>query len=325
MCVQGHPYIRGSNQANRSSWSQVKPWFKPQLDPMTIPALHHTPPRSPQHAQHAQHEWGSQRGSPVKNSTLGGAPQQLQGGAAYTPGPLSPPHQRSGEPSNVGTSTQQQRGLSADGAKQAGATASVQQPEQQGRARQEADQSLRSFAESAGISEQLSSVRSPLQRLSSNRGLERAPSVHSSTASLPEQATGATGQVQQLPAVQKKSAQPVESDSETGSESGSDIESESGSEAEAQLMQQKGKPGLSAAFAVRSNRSSQSLDKQSEAMRSIRSTEDVAQTKSAALQQQVKKQQLSGEDGPALQVASSTQQPAQPQKKRWNVFAKSSG
>lgn len=292
---------------------------------MTIPALHHTPPRSPQHAQHAQHEWGSQRGSHVKNITLGGAPQQLQGGAVYTPGPLSPPQQRSGEPSNVGTSTQKQRGLSADGAKQTGATASVHQPEQQGRARQEADQSLRSSAESAGISEQLSSVRSPLQRLSSNRGLERAPSVQSSTASLPEQATGAAGQVQQLPVVQKKSAQPVESDSETGSESGSDIMSESDSEPETQLVQQKGKPWQPAAVAVRLDRSSQSLDKRSEATQSTRSTEDVAQTKSAALQQQVKKQQSSGEDGPASQTASSTQQPAQSQKKRWNVFAKSSG
>lgn len=323
--MQSHPYIRSPNQANRSSWSQVKPWSKPQLDPLTIPALHHTPPRGPQHAHHAQHGWGSQRGSPDKNSTLGGAPQQLHGGAAYSPGPLSPSQQQSGEPNNVGTSTQQQRELSADGAKQTGATASVQQPEQQGRARQEADQSLRSSAESAGISEQLSSVRSPLQRLSSNRGLERAPSVQSSTASLPEQATGATGQVQQLPAVQKKSVQPVESDSETGSESGSDIMSESDSEPEAQLVQQKGKPWQQAAVAVRSDRSSQSLDKRSEATRSTRSTEDVAQTKSAALQQQVKKQQLSGEDGPASQTASSNQQPAQSQKKRWNVFAKSSG
>ena len=234
----------------------------------------------------------------------------------------------------MGGDAQQQLQMSADTVKQAGTRNDSQQPVQQGSARQAANQILRSSAESGGVEEQLSPVRSRLQRLSSNRGLDRAPSVQSSAASLPEQTTGATGQglqqLQQSPAAQKNSAQPVESDSETGSESGSDIVSESDSEAEAQLVQQEGKPRQSAAVAVRSNRSSQSLDEQSEATRSTRSTEDVAQTKSAALQQKVLKQPLSS-DGPASnsmpvsnvpQTASSAQQPAQSQKKRWNVFAK---
>ena len=332
--LQSHPYILSTDQARRSSWSQPQNWAKPQLDPLANPASHFTYVQS---SQHAQRGWGSQRSSPSKYSPAQN-PLQHQGNSHTDGLPVTSPQQPGGSQLDGAAGYSPQQGwLSSDSAGQSGYVGSLQhtsqqqaqQQGQQGRAALEAIPSLRAAAEAASTSEQPAQAKPGLQPLSaSKRRLDTSSSLRSSNASLPRQSADSLRVkrgVQQLPAVQQRSAQPAESESgseselESGSETGSD--SEPGAQPVQQVVQRPNPD------AVRSTTSSQLSARQSGSLRSTRSTED---EQSAGLQQQTAKQQSSSRvpataetpsDKTGAKPVGNVQQP-QVQKKRWNVFAK---
>lgn len=273
--------------------------------------MKNSPAQNPLQQQGSSHT----NGLPVTSPQQPGG-SQLDGAAGYSPQQRQVSNDSAGQSDYVGSlqPTSQQQ---------------AQQQGQQGRAAQESVPSLRASAEAASTSEQPAQARPGLQPLSaSRRRLDTSPSLQSSNASLPRQSaddSGVNRGVQQLPAVQQRSAQPAESESgsesefESGSETGSD--SEPGAQPVQQVVQRPNPD------AVRSTTSSQLSARQSGSLRSTRSTED---EQSAGLQQQTTKQQVSSRvpataeapsDKTGVKLVGNVQQP-QVQKKRWNVFAK---